>query len=42
MLSRRLLLGGALAAPFAAPFATRADAWPAKPIRSCCPDRPAD
>ena len=37
MLSRRLLLGGALAAPFAAPFATRADAWPAKPIRVVLP-----
>jgi tripartite-type tricarboxylate transporter receptor subunit TctC len=37
MLSRRLLLGGALAAPFAAPFTTRADAWPAKPIRVVLP-----
>jgi tripartite-type tricarboxylate transporter receptor subunit TctC len=37
MLSRRLLLGGALAAPSAAPFATRADAWPAKPIRVVLP-----
>ena len=33
MLSRRLLLGAALAAPFPA----RADAWPAKPIRVILP-----
>ena len=33
MLSRRLLLGGALAAPFSA----RASAWPAKPIRVVLP-----
>jgi tripartite-type tricarboxylate transporter receptor subunit TctC len=33
MLSRRLLLGAALAAPFAA----RAEAWPAKPIRVILP-----
>ena len=33
MLSRRLLLGAALAAPFPA----RAEAWPAKPIRVILP-----
>ena len=40
---RRLLLGGALAAAFAAPFAARADdlAGQADPGR-CCPGRPAD
>lgn len=37
MLSRRLLLGGALAAPVAIPFASRANAWPTRPIRVVLP-----
>jgi len=37
MFSRRLVLGAALAAPFAAPVRPRADAWPGKPIRVVLP-----
>ena len=37
MLSRRLLLGGALAAPVAAPVAAAADVYPSKPIRVILP-----
>jgi tripartite-type tricarboxylate transporter receptor subunit TctC len=37
MLSRRLLLGAALATPFSAPFSARAQAWPAKPLRVIIP-----
>ena len=33
MLTRRLLLGSALAAPFAVTRGARADSWPNKPIR---------
>lgn len=35
--TRRTLLGAAFAAPLAAPFAARADSWPARPIRVIIP-----
>lgn len=37
MLSRRLLLGAALAAPFSATSGARADAYPSKPVRVILP-----
>ncbi len=37
MISRRLVLGAALSAPFTAPAHIRADTWPSKPIRVVLP-----